>query len=89
MPIAHSKLTTQGQISVPVEVRRRLGLEPGSVIEWSVEGGQIVVRPAGRFTSEEIHKKVFPDGTPGRVEVGEMKAGVGKLIRKRRASGRY
>jgi len=27
----HSKLTAQGQVSVPAEVRRRLGLGPGSV----------------------------------------------------------
>ena len=31
MTIARSKLTAQGQISVPAEVRRRLGVVPGSV----------------------------------------------------------
>src|ERR1035441_9357945 len=30
MAIAHSKLTAQGQISVPVDVRRKLGIGPGS-----------------------------------------------------------
>jgi AbrB family looped-hinge helix DNA binding protein len=89
MTIAHSKLTNQGQISVPSEVRKRLGLEPGSVIEWSEEGGRIVVRPAGRFTSEDIHKALFPDGPPRQVALKDMKTSVAKLIRKRHARGRY
>lgn len=32
MIIARSKLTAQGQISIPAEVRQRLGLTPGSVV---------------------------------------------------------
>jgi bifunctional DNA-binding transcriptional regulator/antitoxin component of YhaV-PrlF toxin-antitoxin module len=34
MALAHSKLTAQGQISVPAKVRRRLGVGPVSVLEW-------------------------------------------------------
>ena len=64
MAIAHSKLTSQGQISVPAQVRRKLGLGPGSVIEWVEEGGQVVVRHAGRYSSEEIHRALFPEGPP-------------------------
>lgn len=41
--IAESRVTAQGQISIPAEVRRRLGVGPGSVIEWDDAGGQIVV----------------------------------------------
>lgn len=89
MAIAHSKLTSQGQISVPAEVRRKLGLAPGSIIEWVDEGGQVVVRPAGRFTSADIHKAAFPKGAPKKVSIEEMKAGIGNLMRKRHASGRY
>ena len=50
MAIAHSKLTAQGQISVPAEVRKRLGVGPGSSLEWDEQGGQIVVRRAGKYT---------------------------------------
>ena len=89
MPIAHSKLTSQGQISVPAEVRRRLGLAPGSVIEWAEEEGRIVVRAAGQHSSEDIHKALFPDGAPKAVGIDEMKRGVAKAIRQRHARGRY
>jgi AbrB family looped-hinge helix DNA binding protein len=36
--IAQSKITAQGQISVPADVRRKLGLGPGSILEWQEEG---------------------------------------------------
>jgi antitoxin PrlF len=89
MAIAHSRLTSQGQISVPAQVRRKLGLGPGSVIEWVEEGGQVVVRHAGRYSSEEIHRALFPKGPPEPVPVEDMKASIGRHIRKRHARGRY
>jgi AbrB family looped-hinge helix DNA binding protein len=61
MAIAHSKLTAQGQISVPGEIRRRLGIGPGSVLEWDQEGEKIVVRRAGRYTSEDLHRELFEE----------------------------
>jgi antitoxin PrlF len=89
MAIPRSKLTSQGQISVPAEVRRKLGLVPGSIIEWIDADGKVVVRPAGKFTSEDIHGAIFPEGAPKRVSPDQMKASIGKLIRKRHARGRY
>ncbi|HIE94217.1 MAG TPA: AbrB/MazE/SpoVT family DNA-binding domain-containing protein, partial [Acidobacteria bacterium] len=51
MALAHSRVTAQGQISVPAKVRRRLGVGPGSVLEWDEDGEQIVVRRSGRYAS--------------------------------------
>ena len=45
MAIAQSKVTAQGQISVPAEVRRKLGIGPGSVLEWDEDGEKIVITP--------------------------------------------
>lgn len=59
MPIAHSKLTAQGQISVPAEVRKRLGVGPGSVLEWNERDDEITVRRAGKHTSTEVHAALF------------------------------
>ena len=85
MAIAHSKLTTQGQISVPAEVRRKLGVGPGSVLEWDEQDGAIVVRRAGRYTSEEIHRALFPDGPPRRRSLAEMKKGIEEYMREKHA----
>src|ERR1700751_4969729 len=60
MALAQSKVTAQGQISVPAEIRRKLGIGPGSVLEWEEEGERVVVRRAGRHTFEDIHRAVFP-----------------------------
>jgi antitoxin PrlF len=54
-----SKITAQGQISVPAEIRKQLGIGPGSVLEWEQDGEQVIVRKAGRYSSEEIHREVF------------------------------
>jgi antitoxin PrlF len=85
MAIARSKLTSQGQISVPAEVRRRLGVGPGSVLEWDEEGEQIVVRRSGRYTSEDLHRAVFATAPPRRRTLDELKAGIRTRIRRQHA----
>jgi len=87
MTIAKSKLTAQGQISVPAEVRQRLGVGPGSVLEWDEQDDQVVVRRAGRYTSEEVHRALFPGSDPhpqGRVP--DVKEAIRRSIRKKHAS---
>jgi antitoxin PrlF len=85
MAIARSKITAQGQISVPAEVRRKLGVQPGSILEWHEQGGKIVLSRAGRYTSEDIHRALFPHRPPKRHTVEEMKAGIRRYIKMRRA----
>jgi antitoxin PrlF len=85
MAIAHSKLTAQGQISVPAKVRQKLGLGPGSVLEWDDDGDKVVVRRAGRYTSEEVHRAVFLTAPKPRT-LTELKDGVRRHIAKRHAS---
>jgi len=85
MPIARSKLTAQGQISVPADVRRKLGIGPGSVLEWDEDGNKIVVRRAGTFTSEDIHRAIFGGRKPKKRTVQEMDQGIAKYIRDRYA----
>jgi AbrB family looped-hinge helix DNA binding protein len=84
MPLAYSKLTAQGQISVPSEVRRKLGIGSGSVLEWVAEGEDIVVRRAGRYTFQDVHRALFPR-TPRRRTLKELKEGVKKYLRGRHA----
>ena len=87
MAIAQSKVTAQGQISVPVEVRKKLGVGPGSVLEWHELDGGVVVRRAGRFSSAEIHRALFPKGAPKDVNAVDVKAAIRKYIKKRHAGG--
>jgi AbrB family looped-hinge helix DNA binding protein len=84
MSLAQSKLTAQGQISVPAEVRRKLGIGPGSVLEWAEDGDRIVVRRAGRYTSDDVHRALFRR-PPKTRSLAEIKEGRKRYIRKRHA----
>lgn len=85
MALAHSKLTAQGQVSVPAKVRQRLGVGPGSVLEWNEEGDHVIVRKAGRYSSEDIHHALFSK-SPSRHSVDQLKAGIRRYMKKRHAS---
>ena len=84
MALAHSRITAQGQVSVPAKVRQRLGLGPGSVLEWHEEGDRVIVRKAGRYSSEDIHRVLFAKA-PRRRTIEEMKNGIRRHIKKRHA----
>ena len=84
MALAHSKLTAQGQISVPAKVRKRLGVGPGSVLEWDDDGDEVVVRRAGRFSSQDVHRSLFAL-TPKPRTFEDLKEGVRQYIKRRRA----
>ena len=84
MPLAYSKLTAQGQISVPAKVRRKLGIGPGSLLEWDAEGEKIVVRRVGRYTSEDVHRTLFAT-RPRRRTRKELKEGIPKYVQGRHA----
>ena len=85
MALAHSRVTAQGQVSVPAKVRQRLGVGPGSVLAWDEEGDRVIVRKAGRYSSEDIHRALFSKA-PRRRTLEEMKAGIRRHIKKRHAS---
>lgn len=84
MGIAHTKLTTQGQVSVPAEIRRRLAVGPGSVLEWREENGQVIVARAGKYSSMDLHKALFKT-KPKRRSLAELKAGVAAFIQEKHA----
>jgi len=85
MTIAQSRLTAQGQISVPAEVRKRLGIGPGSILEWHEQDNAVVVRRAGRFSSADVHQVLFPTGNKKAKTAQNVKAGIRKRIQKRYA----
>ncbi len=84
MALAQSRLTVQGQVSVPAEVRRRLGIGPGSLIEWEQEGEMLVVRRAAKYTMEDLHHALFPK-RPARKSEEELREGISAHIRKKHA----
>jgi AbrB family looped-hinge helix DNA binding protein len=82
MTIAQSKVTAQGRTSVPVSVRRKLGIGPGSVLEWEEKDGSVIVRRDGRFSSEDIHRAVFSATTSKTRSLAKLKEGIRSYARK-------
>jgi antitoxin PrlF len=84
MAIAQSRVTAQCQISVPAEVRRKLGIGPGATLEWHEEGERIVVRRVGRFTSADLHEALFSK-PPRRRSLAELRDGLKAYAKRRHA----
>ena len=49
-----TRLTTKHQTTIPVEVRRALGLKAGDQVEFSVEGNAVTLRKAEPRLSEDL-----------------------------------
>jgi AbrB family looped-hinge helix DNA binding protein len=82
MALARAKLTRQNQISVPAEVRKKLGLESGALVEFTEDGGKVIMRRVGRYTWEGVRKAVFPKGPPKPHTLEALKEGVARYMRK-------
>lgn len=54
-----SKITSQGQVSVPAAMREALGVKPGSILEWTARQGYVEVRRAATFTTANVHAELF------------------------------
>lgn len=44
------KVTTKGQVTIPVEIRERLGMHPNTEVEFAIEGDRAVIRKARKGT---------------------------------------
>ena len=84
MATYRSKLTSQGRVSIPSEVRRKLGLDAGAMIEWEEQDGRMIVRRAGRFTSEDIHRAVFPETPVQAAGIADLDEEICRHVRLRR-----
>ena len=40
------RITSKGQVTIPIEIRKRLGLLPGTEVEWEVAGNGVRLRRA-------------------------------------------
>jgi antitoxin PrlF len=64
-----SVISSKGQVTVPQEIRLRLGLAEGDRLEFVIEGDRTVIRPA-RATENPFEKYAgalgaFPGGRAG------------------------
>lgn len=84
-----TKLTGQGQVSIPVELRKALGLEPGASVEWEQKGDEVVVRRRKLYSWDDIRDFLWSKGKPEPKTLEELNEGKANYVRARHASGRY
>jgi hypothetical protein len=54
-------------------------------LAWEEQEGEIVVRRAGRYSFEEIHRKLFGKRKPKARKLEELKEGLRRHVRERHA----
>lgn len=79
-----SRITSQGQVSIPAPIRRKLGLTPGSTVEWRERGDDVIVRRASKYSSLDIHKAAFRT-LPARKSIEDMDEGIRSRMRRTHA----
>ena len=86
-----TKITSQGQVSVPASVRRALGLAPGSVMEWVQDGNRVTVQRAAQHNTMDVHGALFGADKAGSVPtpktLDELKQGIRQRMISRHARG--
>ena len=77
--MVRAKITSKGQVTLPVTIRRRYGLEPGDEIAFRLDQGGVRILPVKKRRLTEF-RGVFPATRPYpgkdviRREVGRMLA---------------
>ena len=86
-----SKLTSQGQVSVPAAIRQALALSPGSTLVWTQENGQVTVQRAVRHSTAAVHEALFAASLPAKTTLAkpktlaQLKQGIREHIKSRHA----
>lgn len=74
--MASAALTSKGQVTIPVEIRRKLGLKAGDRVQFvERDNGEIVLKPKNRSIMD-LHGAVKWTGKP--VTIEEMNETIAK-----------
>lgn len=57
------RITSKGQITIPQHIREQFGLMPETEVDFVIEGGNVVVRPAAAAPRDRAQR--FVDGLRG------------------------
>jgi antitoxin PrlF len=76
--IREAKVTSKGQVTIPLEIRRRLGVREGDHLVFDAEGDAVTVRAARKESRFEKWRGI---GFPG---LGKGRAGLLRYMRELR-----
>ena len=87
-----TKITSQGQVSVPAAIRQILALTPGSSLVWTQDQGRVTVERAVRHSTTDVHQALFLEGSASPQQavkpktLAELKQGIRQNMKNRHAS---
>jgi AbrB family looped-hinge helix DNA binding protein len=69
--LSRVRVKHKGQVTIPQELRKELGIEEGALLDITTEGGALVLKPAPRLEAgepvgEEEYKKIIAELDKGR-----------------------
>ena len=73
MTVHSVKITADGRIQIPAQLRREMSLHGGEMLNLELQDGTLSVRRPSK-TLERIHARLSKYITPGSDLVGELKA---------------
>jgi len=76
--IREAKVTSKGRVTIPLDIRRRLGVREGDRLVFDAEGDAVTVRAASKEDPFEEWRGI---GTPG---IGKGRAAVLRYMRELR-----
>ncbi len=86
--MARSTLTSKGQITIPKEIRSRLGLRRGDQVEFRVDdSGEVRMKPARGPAGRGLAGLLAHRAPTPAVSVAEMRAAIGRRAASKRANG--
>lgn len=53
-----NRITSKGQVTIPVEVRRAIGIQPGDAVDFVREGERFVLRRIANLEAEELARQM-------------------------------
>ena len=85
-----TRLSTKGQIVLPKTIRTSRAWGPGTEFIVEEAGDGILLRPAGAFTEADLDQVAGCLGSRRKPKTSvQMRAGVGREVKRRHDRGRY
>lgn len=81
-----AKVTTKGQITIPVEIRKKLHLKPGDKVLFIEEGGRITFTNSSLAALSTIQAEMQGEAEKSGLTVEKDVAQMVRQVRKRRAA---
>jgi AbrB family looped-hinge helix DNA binding protein len=78
------RITSKGQVTIPIEIRERLGLLPNSEVEFEVEGNAVRIRKSRRGGRSGKRGKSLVQHLSGKATGGMSTDEIMKLTRAKR-----